>query len=163
MKLYSSACAYFQIFRAVHFAVHFRVSVSVRVGRIGHELLIFLLRFARKNLITLYPALATSTRFARLVYRLRPSILPIRYKKYSRAKLCFMLFIFMRVGRIELPTHPWQGCILPLNHTRTLILLLISKTNVQAQYNICLLCLLHLIYNLLFSLWQCWRANISVF
>ena len=24
----------------------------------------------------------------------------------------------MRRGRIELPSHPWQGRILPLNHTR---------------------------------------------
>ena len=24
----------------------------------------------------------------------------------------------MRVGRIELPSHPWQGRVLPLNHTR---------------------------------------------
>lgn len=23
----------------------------------------------------------------------------------------------VRVGRIELPSHPWQGCVLPLNHT----------------------------------------------
>ncbi len=25
---------------------------------------------------------------------------------------------FVRVGRIELPSHPWQGRVLPLNHTR---------------------------------------------
>ena len=24
----------------------------------------------------------------------------------------------VRVGRIELPSHPWQGRVLPLNHTR---------------------------------------------
>src|SRR3989338_7844087 len=28
------------------------------------------------------------------------------------------IFILVRVGRIELPSHPWQGRILPLNHTR---------------------------------------------
>ena len=27
----------------------------------------------------------------------------------------------MRVGRIELPSHPWQGRVLPLNHTRNVI------------------------------------------
>ncbi len=27
-------------------------------------------------------------------------------------------FYFVRVGRIELPSRPWQGRILPLNHTR---------------------------------------------
>lgn len=27
---------------------------------------------------------------------------------------CFVV----RVGRIELPSHPWQGRVLPLNHTR---------------------------------------------
>ncbi|MEY2664592.1 MAG: hypothetical protein RIT04_400 [Candidatus Parcubacteria bacterium] len=26
--------------------------------------------------------------------------------------------IFVRAGRIELPSHPWQGCVLPLNHAR---------------------------------------------
>ena len=29
----------------------------------------------------------------------------------------------MRVGRIELPSRPWQGRILPLNHTRSYHLL----------------------------------------
>jgi hypothetical protein len=24
----------------------------------------------------------------------------------------------VRIGRIELPSHPWQGCVLPLNHIR---------------------------------------------
>lgn len=28
---------------------------------------------------------------------------------------------FVRVGRIELPSRPWQGRILPLNHTRAFI------------------------------------------
>jgi hypothetical protein len=27
-------------------------------------------------------------------------------------------FLYVRVGRIELPSHPWQGRVLPLNHTR---------------------------------------------
>lgn len=26
--------------------------------------------------------------------------------------------VFVRIGRIELPSHPWQGRILPLNHIR---------------------------------------------
>lgn len=26
----------------------------------------------------------------------------------------------VRLGRIELPTNPWQGLILPLNHSRNL-------------------------------------------
>ncbi len=30
------------------------------------------------------------------------------------------ILIFVRVGRIELPSRPWQGRILPLNHTRIL-------------------------------------------
>ena len=29
----------------------------------------------------------------------------------------------VRVGRIELPSRPWQGRVLPLNHTRKLTLL----------------------------------------
>ena len=29
----------------------------------------------------------------------------------------------MRVGRIELPSHPWQGRVLPLNHTRNVIII----------------------------------------
>lgn len=28
----------------------------------------------------------------------------------------------MRVGRIGLPSHPWQGRVLPLNHTRLRLL-----------------------------------------
>ena len=28
------------------------------------------------------------------------------------------LKMFVRIGRIELPSYPWQGYILPLNHTR---------------------------------------------
>ena len=28
----------------------------------------------------------------------------------------------MRAGRIELPSHPWQGRVLPLNHTRNYLL-----------------------------------------
>ena len=26
--------------------------------------------------------------------------------------------MFVRIGRIELPFHPWQGRVLPLNYTR---------------------------------------------
>ena len=26
--------------------------------------------------------------------------------------------VFVRLGRIELPSHPWQGRVLPLNHNR---------------------------------------------
>src|SRR5690606_31640734 len=37
--------------------------------------------------------------------------------------VCFMRnVVCVRVGRIELPSHPWQGCILPLNHTRKIVL-----------------------------------------
>ncbi len=34
---------------------------------------------------------------------------------------CFykILKIFVRPGRIELPTNPWQGLIIPLNHGRS--------------------------------------------
>jgi hypothetical protein len=28
------------------------------------------------------------------------------------------LRLFVRIGRIELPSHPWQGRVLPLNHIR---------------------------------------------
>ena len=29
-------------------------------------------------------------------------------------------FVFVRIGVIETPTHPWQGRILPLNHIRNI-------------------------------------------
>lgn len=29
----------------------------------------------------------------------------------------------MRLGRIELPSHPWQGRVLPLNHNRNIFVL----------------------------------------
>lgn len=38
----------------------------------------------------------------------------------SRAPLDVLLesFYVVRVGRIELPSRPWQGRVLPLNHAR---------------------------------------------
>jgi hypothetical protein len=29
--------------------------------------------------------------------------------------------LIVRVGRIGLPSHPWQGRVLPLNHTRNVV------------------------------------------
>ncbi len=37
------------------------------------------------------------------------------------------LLYFVRPGRIELPSHPWQGRVLPLNHDRRLLLLQYSR------------------------------------
>ena len=34
----------------------------------------------------------------------------------------------VRVGRIELPSHPWQGRVLPLNHTR-------NKSNITYYFD----------------------------
>ncbi len=31
-------------------------------------------------------------------------------------------FVLMRIGRIELPPHPWQGRVLPLNDIRDLFI-----------------------------------------
>jgi hypothetical protein len=28
------------------------------------------------------------------------------------------VYLYVRIGRIELPSYPWQGHVLPLNHTR---------------------------------------------
>ena len=46
---------------------------------------------------------------------------PYPLQKYSRAKLRFVLIIFMRVGRIELPSTHWKCVVLPLNHTRKIL------------------------------------------
>ena len=32
-------------------------------------------------------------------------------------------FFLVRAGRIELPSRPWQGRVLPLNHARSVIFL----------------------------------------
>ena len=32
--------------------------------------------------------------------------------------------LFVRAGRIELPSRPWQGRVLPLNHARNILLFL---------------------------------------
>ena len=32
------------------------------------------------------------------------------------------IFIVVRPGRIGLPSHPWQGRVLPLNHDRKLFM-----------------------------------------
>ena len=49
-------------------------------------------------------------------YPLRRSILAIK-------KLRF----FVRVARIELASQPWEGRILPLNHTRVILLFKVTK------------------------------------
>lgn len=41
-----------------------------------------------------------------------------RYKKYGGQTLCVFLLIFVRVPGIEPESDPWQGPVLPLNHTR---------------------------------------------
>ena len=37
----------------------------------------------------------------------------------------------VRVGRIELPSHPWQGRVLPLNHTRILLEIIAKYSYLQ--------------------------------
>ena len=94
----------------------FVLVIFVRVGRIGHNSSVSInLHNEGRD-----PASTTSiSRFTRnLVYRLRLSILLSSLQKHSRPKLLFVLVIFVRVGRIELPSDPWQGPILPLNYTR---------------------------------------------
>ena len=48
----------------------------------------------------------------------RFSLHPKHYKGTSAGWLGYLCNV--RVGRIELPSRPWQGRILPLNHTRKL-------------------------------------------
>lgn len=38
--------------------------------------------------------------------------------KSVKQKTTTRWFFSVRVGRIELPTDPWQGPVLPLNYTR---------------------------------------------
>ena len=40
--------------------------------------------------------------------------------------------VIVRVGRIELPSHPWQGRVLPLNHTRNFL----QYNRARRYYNI---------------------------
>ena len=42
----------------------------------------------------------------------------------------------VRVGRIELPTQPWQGRVLPLNHTRNFVFKLYTIFNTYTIYYI---------------------------
>ncbi len=42
--------------------------------------------------------------------------------------------LVVRVGRIELPTRPWQGRILPLNHTRDLYIVMQATLNIKIFY-----------------------------
>ena len=49
-----------------------------------------------------------------MLFHLAPLAYPAQKKKRPRKGV----FSFVRVGRIELPSHPWQGRVLPLNHTR---------------------------------------------
>lgn len=48
---------------------------------------------------------------------LRLSILPARYKNIAQNTSCFLV-IFVRAGRIELPSSDWQPDVLPLNYAR---------------------------------------------
>ena len=58
---------------------------------------------------------------ARLVYRLRLSILSGYYKRQRPEKLSlFGPAVLVRPERIELSTNPWQGLVIPLNHGRIL-------------------------------------------
>src|SRR3989344_3376310 len=72
------------------------------------------------SLRTSSPTSPTSTRNARLVYRLRFSILRTRYKNTIGKYIHIYLFIFVRVRRIELRPRVWKTPILPLNYTRKL-------------------------------------------
>ncbi len=54
---------------------------------------------------------------ASILPRKRPTLsYSNKYAKRHRNSVSFCIFV--RVGRIELPSHPWQGRVLPLNHTR---------------------------------------------
>lgn len=51
---------------------------------------------------------------------LSPSPIPFRTTGEDNAKAAHLggFCSFVRIGRIELPTRPWQGRVLPLNHIR---------------------------------------------
>gem|GEM_PF-2417112 len=41
----------------------------------------------------------------------------VHHNKTQRSRVRFCM-LYVRPGRIELPSHPWQGRVLPLNHDR---------------------------------------------
>ncbi len=65
------------------------------------------------------PASASPRPKARRLRRLRLSIL-LPPAKHIRQTLRVFLFVFVRAGRIELPTAAWKAAVLPLNHARHL-------------------------------------------
>gem|GEM_PF-4890431 len=70
------------------------------------------------SLRTFSPDSPTSSRFTRLVYRLRLSIPGTRYKNIVSKYLRIYFTIFVRVPGIEPGSSDWQPDVLPLNHTR---------------------------------------------
>lgn len=51
------------------------------------------------------------------------SILPA-YPEYENNQMFLVVFVFVRAGRIELPTTAWKAVILPLNHARAFVIAL---------------------------------------
>ncbi len=39
----------------------------------------------------------------------------------------FVLLFYVRIGRIELPSDPWQGSVLPLNYTRKPLNIILNR------------------------------------
>jgi Zn-finger nucleic acid-binding protein len=81
--------------------------------RIGHK---SSLRSARDPASLSRDATYSGFRFSTKAKQLAFSTRAIKHKKYI-LKVCIFLH-FVRVERIELSSHPWQGRILPLNYTR---------------------------------------------
>ncbi len=52
-------------------------------------------------------------------------------KEYMKYLAVYLEYCFVRAGRIELPTPPWQGGILPLNHARIDIDTVSHKINIS--------------------------------
>lgn len=83
-------------------------------GRIGHN-----------RIVAITPCVPT--RPCRQVFRFATACIPapafdsppeVKHKSPNALRPGFVFYV--RAGRIELPTHPWQGCILPLNHARNI-------------------------------------------
>ena len=91
------------------------IFICVRVGRIETYSFSIPLRFIRNKVPYKY---RKALRFSRA--RHADALLTCT-NKTSAFRRCFVI---VRVGRIELPSQPWEGRILPLNHTRRYFIIL---------------------------------------
>ncbi len=110
----------YQLQKYTHSMLRIVLVIFVRVGRIGVKPLSssFVLSDSDSLSASSPGSAHTLPLHSRVASRPPPFNSPYQLQKYTHSMLRIVLVIFVRVGRIELPSVAWEATILPLNDTR---------------------------------------------